>query len=341
MVVKYPLKGVFKVTAKGRDYWYAWRGPPLGPRLQGAPGSPEFHASYVEAHEALRAPDSGRFRSLVAAYRASNDYKALAPSTKQAWARWLDRVDEHFGNLRIVQFERTVKIRPYIIRWRSQWVDKPRTADFSIQVLSRILSHATDTLGTLSGNPCEGIKTLYRVDRSEIIWTASDIDQLKRDCSPEIAYAVDLAAHTGLRLGDIVRLSWSHIGADEIVIATGKSRGRRSARIPIYDDLRAVLERIPKRATTVLTHSLGRPWAAKSLGNTFTKAKNAAGLTDLHFHDLRGTAATRFYTAGLRENVIAEIMGWESEHVAKIIRRYVDRSTVITAAIAELNKRGK
>ena len=51
VVVKYPLKGIFKVTAKGRDYWYAWRGPPLGPRLKGAPGSPEFLASYVEALE--------------------------------------------------------------------------------------------------------------------------------------------------------------------------------------------------------------------------------------------------------------------------------------------------
>ena len=74
------------------------------------------------------------------------------------------------------------------------------------------------------------MKTLYRVDRSEIIWTASDIDTLKQTCSPEIAHAVDLAAHTGLRLGDLVRLSWSHIGADEIVIATSKSRHRRSAR---------------------------------------------------------------------------------------------------------------
>ena len=58
---------------------------------------------------------------------------------------------------RIAQFERTLKIRPIIIRWRSQWTNKPRTADFSIQVLSRILSYATDTLGKLSGNPCEGI----------------------------------------------------------------------------------------------------------------------------------------------------------------------------------------
>jgi integrase len=54
---------------------------------------------------------------------------------------------------------------------------------------------------------------------------------------------------------------------------------------------------------------------------------------------LRGTAATRFYAAGLSENVVAEIMGWESEHVSRIIRRYVDRSTVVKAAIVELNKK--
>jgi len=58
----------------------------------------------------------------------------------------------------------------------------------------------------------------------------------------------------------------------------------------------------------------------------------------LHFHDLRGTAATRFYTAGLPERVIAEIMGWEEEHVAKIIRRYVGRSAATRAVIAQLNR---
>lgn len=74
-----------------------------------------------------------------------------------------------------------------------------------------------------------------------------------------------------------------------------------------------------------------------SLGCTFSAAKNAAGFADLHFHDLRGTAATRFYTAGLPERVIAEIMGWEEEQVATIIRRYVDRSAATRAVIAQLN----
>jgi hypothetical protein len=73
-MVRVNLKGIAKVTAKGRTYWYAWRG---GPRLRGEPGSPEFVASYNEALEELRAPDQSRFRALVTLYRASADYKSL------------------------------------------------------------------------------------------------------------------------------------------------------------------------------------------------------------------------------------------------------------------------
>jgi hypothetical protein len=54
---------------------------------------------------------------------------------------------------------------------------------------------------------------------------------------------------------------------------------------------------------------------------------------------LRGTAATRFYIAGLPERVIAEIMGWEEEYVARIIRRYVDRGAATRAIIRHLNRK--
>jgi hypothetical protein len=45
-MVRIDLKGIAKVTAKGRVYWYAWRG---GPRLSGEPGTAEFVASYKGA----------------------------------------------------------------------------------------------------------------------------------------------------------------------------------------------------------------------------------------------------------------------------------------------------
>jgi integrase len=255
----------------------------------------------------------------------------------------LDRIADYFGELRIAQFDRPEKIRPIIRRWRNQWSDRPRTADYGMQVLSRVLSHAVDPLGKIAGNPCEGIKQLYSNDRSEIIWTESDIAALKKTCSAEVAHAVDLAAHTGLRLSDLLRLSWSHVGEDAITFSTGKSRGRREAIIPLYDGLRDVLARIPKRATTVLTSSKRRPWTADGFGSSFNTAKHDAGLAerDLHFHDLRGTAATKFYIAGLSIRVIAEILAWSEDQVERIIRRYVARGAATKEAIRQLNEARK
>jgi len=89
-MVKIDLKGIAKVKAKGREYHYAWRG---GPRLRGKPGSPEFVASYNQAIEDRRTPDTSRFRSLVTTYKTSGDYKKLADTTKRNWSRWLDRIE--------------------------------------------------------------------------------------------------------------------------------------------------------------------------------------------------------------------------------------------------------
>ena len=338
-MVKIDLKGIAKVRAKGRTYYYAWRG---GPPLRGEPGSPEFMASYNEAIEQHHTPDKRRFRSVVADYKGSAEYRKLAESTRQQWGKWLDRIGEYSGELSIAQFDRPEKIRPVIRRWRNQWADTPRTADYALQVLSRVVAHAVDPLGKIAGNPCEGIKHLYNNDRSEIIWTDSDITHIKQTCSTEIAHAVDLAGHTGLRLGDLLRLSWSHIGDDAIELTTSKSSHRREAIIPLYGALRDVLARIPKRATTILTNSRARPWTADGFGSSFNKAKNDASMSerDLHFNDLRGTAATKFYIAGFTMREIAETLAWEEASVEKIIRRYVGRSAAIRARIKKLEPRG-
>jgi integrase len=338
--MKVELRGIHKVTSKGRTYYYAWRG---GPPVRGEPGSPEFHASYNEAIASRRAPEPNEFKSLVVLYKASNEYKKLAATTRKNWSPWLDRIADYFGDLRIAQFDRPEKIRPIIRRWRNQWSEKPRTADYGMQVLSRVLSHAVDPLGKIAGNPCEGIKQLYSAERSEIIWTDGDIAALKKTCSEEVAYAVDLASHTGLRLSDLLRLSWSHVKEDAIEFGTGKSRGRREAIIPLYDELRGVLARIPKHSPTILTNSRRRPWKPAGFGTAFNRAKIRASMNDrdLHFHDLRGTAATKFYVAGLSIRVIAEILAWGEDQVERIIRRYVGRTAATKAAIQQLNEARK
>jgi integrase len=335
-MVMVELKHLHIVKSGGRTYVYAWRG---GPRVKGDLGSPEFIAEYNRVVEQHRIPEGGKFRSVITLYRASPAFLNLADTTRKNWARWLDRIAEHFGELSIRQFDRP-EMKGIIRQWRGKWAHQPRTADYGMQVLSRVLSYAVDPLGKVGSNPCEGIKQLYANNRAEIIWTPADIEQLRSHASAEVMHAVDLAAATGLRVSDLVRLSWSHVGEDAIVITTGKSGHRREAVIPVYDGLRALLATIPRRSPVILTNSRKKPWTADGLNSSFAPAMVKAGLKaqKLHFHDLRGTAATKFYLAGLSERVIAEIMGWEEDAVAKIIRRYVDRKAAVRAAILQIEQ---
>ena len=336
--MKRDVKGLHKVVSKGRVYWYAWR-ERGAPRVRGEYGTADFWASYDAAIRERYTPEPGRFRALVTLYKASADYQKLAPSTKVQWGPWLDRIAAYF-DLSIAAFDNP-KVRPIIRQWRGKYADTPRTADMGMQVLSRVCGYAVEQ-GKLTVNPCEGIKALYSADRAAIIWTDADIAAIKQVVSPEVGNAIDLAAMTGLRRGDLLSLSWSHVHEHEIIIATNKSGQRVEARIPLYTDLRAVLARIPKRAITILTNSTGHAWTADGFGSTISKAKATVGIGDeLHFHDLRGTAATKFYLAGLDKRVIAEILGWTEGNVDNILRKYVDRTAATKAVIRLLDKRGE
>lgn len=335
-MVRVDLKGVHSVRSKGRLYHYAWRG---GPRLLGSPGSPEFLESYREAHECRQVPDVSRFRLVITSYKASKQYEGIAATTKATWSVWFDRIDEHFGDLHTAQFNRPEKIRPLIIRWRNQFEQTPDAADTGICVLSRILSHAVDPLCLIGTNPCARIKKLGGTNRADLVWSDADIARLKEHCSPELAHAIDLAVATGLRVSELIRVAWAHVLEDSIVISTGKSLHTRVEIIPLYGQLREILSRIPKVGPVILTNSRGIPWTRAGLSTALRKAKVEAGLHDKNhrFHDLRGTAATKFYLAGLSLRVIAEILAWEEDRVEKIIRRYVSRTAATQAIIRQLD----
>ena len=61
----------------------------------------------------------------------------------------------------------------------------------------------------------------------------------------------------------------------------------------------------------------------------------------MHFHDLRGTAATRLYAAGLAERDIALIMGWSEISVQKLIDRYVRKDVRGLDLIRRLDEYGQ
>lgn len=333
------LKGVYTVTAKGRTYYYAWRGRGA-PRLRGEPGSPEFVADLKTALDSRKGGDKTKLSGLCAMFRASDAWngrgpKPISAKTKASWTTWLDRIQMEFGELRVEQFDRP-QMRPMIIKWRDRYAKTPRAADMGIQVLSRLLSFGMAE-GRLLNNICKGIDGIYSADRSGLIWTADDLAELEKHAPAEIMQAAMLGALTGLRQSDLLRLSWSHVKPNSIEIATGKSRRRKTTLIPMYGELRTYLAGLQKRATTVLVTTKGRPWRT-GFGSSWGDACDKAGIEELHFHDLRGTAATRFYRGGLSIREIAEIMTWSEDYVEALIDRYVKKDELLLDRIRRLDE---
>lgn len=330
-MVAVDLKGVHKVRSGGRDYYYAWRG---GPRITGEPGTPEFLASFAELKNPLASADRRKVSTWVSLYQDSDDFKGLAPTTKRVWLPWLDHIKDEFGALSIRQFDRPT-IRVDIRKWREKWRSTPRAADTGKQVLSRVLSHAVAE-GALIVNPCAGIPNLYDSNRADIIWSPEDLARLLTHASIEVGYVARLASLTGLRQGDLLKLSWSHVGKHAIEIKTGKSKRRRTATVPLTAEIKALLDTIPKRSTRVLTTSAGRPWRGFSSSWNDTMIRAELDERDLHFHDLRGTAATNWFRAGFSIREIAEIMAWSEDKVERLINRYVKRDEILLDRIRRM-----
>lgn len=338
------LKGLYKVTAKGRTYYYAWRN---GPRIKAEHGTPAFAAEYAAHHAGRKGGQPGRLSELIVDWKRSDAWTkepvdgGLALSTRKNWRGPLDDIQEEFGGIAVSAFDDTTAARKRIRAWLKRWSETPRAADMRKQVLSALLSFAVDE-DRLAQNPCFGIANFYEADRSDLIWTEDAIMTLARSASPEIMYALGLACLTGLRQSDLLRLSWSHVGELAIELSAGKSRVRgRKAKtvvIPMYDELQALLDAIPRRATTVLTNSDGLPWKS-GFTSSWNKALKAAGITDLHFHDARGTFATWAYELDVFSvKELAEMLAWSEDKVERIINRYVRRDALLRDRIRRIDE---
>jgi integrase len=327
------IKGLKQVTRRLADgrrvtYWYAWAG---GPRLAGKPGSPEFFASYKDALESRQQNATGTVAGLAGEFRASAEFGKLAAKTKQAYLFYLRMIENEFGDmpLRLVEDRRA---RGDFLAWRDTMQANPRKADYAWTTLNRLFSFAKDR-GRIPVNPCERGGKLYEADRTEKIWTAPDFDRLFAVCSPQIRQAVSLAVLTAQRQGDVLGLAWTRIASGELRLRQSKTS--RLVAIALYPELQALLDSIPKRATTILTNSDGRPWTVDGFKSSFRKACIRAGIDGLTFHDLRGTAITHFAMRGMRALEVATVAGLSEKDVSAMLDRHYlgERAEIARAAV--------
>ena len=334
--MRVPLKGIHTVRGKGRTYYYAWRG---GPRINEKPGTPAFLLSYKEAHASRRRPPENCLFTLISEFKQSADFSRLSARTKKDYRTYLAVVEEKFGSmpLKAVQDPRA---RGLFKEWRDGFADNSRKADHLWTALSRVLSFGKDR-GRLTGNVCERGGRLYKAERQDKTWTEEHISRFLQVASSELALALLMALWTGQRQGDLLSLRWDAYQSGKLHIRQSKTRVR--VPIPCAAILTDVLEGASRTATTILTNSYGEPWTADGFRSSWRKACQKAGIKDLTFHDLRGTAVTRLARAGCSVPQIAAFTGHSLRDAQTILdAHYLSRDDELAeTAMAKLEGKEK
>lgn len=334
---------VKKILASGTAviYHYAWRG---GPRFWQSDsdirlGSPEYLNALREVDEHRSNSTKGYFSSIIQDYE-QRALPKLSERTQKDYKIWINRIDAKFGSAPIRSFNRP-NIRPVALKWRNQW--SGRQAKYALSVLARIVAWAYDEC-LLEYHHLKGGKSSYSSDRADIIWTKTDLAAFHKQAPAHVSRALTAAVETGLRPGDLVTLSRSHIQdtpkGQRILIRTKKKN--RLASIPVTKELAKLIAATPKNDLLILRTSKGKPWTPVGLSQMVKKAALKAELdNNLRLYDARGTACTRLLLIKTPLSDIAMIMGWSVATTAQMIEVYAVLDPGITDSVLTLLNEAK
>jgi integrase len=325
-VVRANLKGVNTVRKPQKDgtvrihyYHRATKRP-----LRGAPGSPEFLNDYAMAEQSQVESRKGTLGGLIRDFTLSPEFSRLAEGTQKEYRRMLAKAETKFGTMPLAVLE-DPRVRGDFLDWQEEVAKEsgPREADNRLTVVSAMLTWAVRRV-RIFHNHVKGFVRLHEVDRSDKLWLPEHIDAFMKVAPIEMQRALILALHTGQRQGDLRKLAWSNYDGEGITLR--QSKGKNRLYVACTPTLRTMLDGMEREAAIILTTKTGRAWQKRYFAEQWDEASKAAGITELHFHDLRGTAVTMLAEAGCSVPEIASITGHSLKSVHTILEKYLSRT---------------
>lgn len=317
----------------------------------------------IVAHERKRAVrvTSDTFAALVRLWRATGA-KWTAPqsrggyseSTRDHYVRELDLMCRP----RCLGALTTEEIRPSLVQRYFDGLDGlPGKQKMGLAVLKELEKWAIVrdylprqvTLGVEIGKSHAG----------HIPWTADQVALAEREATPHLARAVTLAANTGQRGSDLIRMAWTDIEEYEGIrgINVAQQKTKRRVWIPIMDELASAMASWERSPGPFLRHPKGRPWKRGELSRSWTDERGGnPALAPLRIenlqlepgvdpgkdkglvlHGCRGFSCVRFHRKGLNDEQIGNLVGM-SPDVVKTYTRFAAQKDNAIAALQNIDR---
>jgi integrase len=264
-------------------------------------------------------------------------------------------LNEYFGHLRLneitVWLVEKFKSERLKGETRLGKTRTPASVNRELDLLSRILSMACDQ-DLLTNNCLRKVKRLREDNARERVLSVSEearlMAVLERTRSPLRAMVI-VALHTGMRRGEIHRLTWADVDFDRGIILVRKTKTGRDRIVPMHNLVERLMKELSQaaqlreKAIQINNRSFSieveicdnRIFEIDWIEKLWRKTCKRAGITNLRFHDLRHTFATRLAAKGVDAFAIARLLGHATVNMTAL---YVNSTSEhLQAAINKLD----
>jgi integrase len=230
----------------------------------------------------------------------------------------LQTLREHLGDKRV-----SALLPSVVCKYRDQRLKaiSPASLKRELTILSSVLNIAVKEWGiNLQSNPVSMV-SLPKIARGRDRRLEPGEEEQLLSSSGELKRLIILALETGMRRGEILNIKKSHIDFTRQTLLIPLTKTDTPRTIPLSSKAIAVLREqlrgsqkvIPIEETPLFSYT------ARGLSGAFLRLCRKHRLDNLHFHDLRHEATSRFFEKGLNPVEVATITGHKD---TRMLMRY-------------------
>ena len=267
----------------------------------------------------LRKDGTDRITFAELATRYINEISPKKKSHKQEAYR-IRKIIREFKDYRIHQIKSM-----HIATYRDKLLKEgyaPSSVLNEISMISQVFELSIKEWGIpIASNPCKEIRK-PKVNNQRSRRLSKQEEDLLLDCAKQsrailLPSLISIALETGMRLGELLALTWDHVYLDRRFAYLPDTKNGASRSVPLSKKAIREFSEIPKNPDS---NKVFWTWSHnKCLQNVWQRTCNKAGIVDLRFHDLRHEAISRMFEKDLNVMEVGTISGHKS---LQMLKRY-------------------
>ncbi len=211
-----------------------------------------------------------------------------------------------------------------------QTIRNPSTVNRYIAAFSRALTIAMKEWGWIDDTPMRKLSKPSEGKGRNRLLGVEEKDRLLQACklspNPHLYPIVSIALLTGMRFGEIVKLTWNDVDFTNKKITLEETKNGERRVLPLTDPVEKLL--LFSRKTDIAVGLVFKPSSPTNrtgvvdIRNAFMKALKQAEITDFRFHDLRHAAASYLAMNGATQGELMAILGHKSPQMTRRYAHY-------------------